>query len=264
MDVARLHPRRTSSSIARLSVAVVIGSIVGCAQTKLFGPTTAVSFMKVVETEPDPNVRYRAYQKLGTQGVYDDSSQKARAARLLLTRLNPTLEPLASRAAICRSLGEIGDPVARDALIRLLRDPDPQLKSEAIRALGKVGKPEDATVLMQIMTLDNDPDCKVAAIEGLGLLKIPDIRTEGYLVQAMDDDNPGIRLAALDSLRKITGQDLGVHPEPWRKYVMAKNTPAAKPPVATVDPSSRRAAATETLRELPPMPAPAGLPQLPR
>jgi hypothetical protein len=237
MDVARLQPRRAPTTLAGLVLVLASGWAAGCTQTRLFGPTTAASFMKLIEKDPDPNVRYRAYQALGTQRVYDDSSQKARAARLLLSRLDPTREPLASRAAICRTLGELGDPVARDALIRLVRDPDPQLKTEAIRALGKVGRPEDATVLMQIMTLDNDPDCKVAAIEGLGLLKIADPRTEGYLVQAMDDESPAIRLAALESLRKISGQDFGVQSEPWRKYVLSKRNAPLPPSVNAPSPA---------------------------
>jgi hypothetical protein len=234
MDVARLQPRRAPATLAAL--VLVLAS--GCAQTqpRLFGPTTAASFMNLIEKDPDPNVRYRAYQALGTQRVYDNSSQKARAARLLLSRLDPTREPLASRAAICRTLGVLGDPIARDALIRLVRDPDPQLKTEAIRALGQVGQPEDATVLMQIMTLDHDPDCKVAAIEGLGLLKIADPRTEGYLVQAMDDENPAIRLASLESLRKISGKDFGVQSEPWRKYILAKRNAPLPPPASGPSP----------------------------
>ena len=38
---------------------------------------------------------------------------------------------MATRAVICRTLGELGDPVARDAMIRLVRDPDGMIRAEA-------------------------------------------------------------------------------------------------------------------------------------
>ena len=50
------------------------------------------------------------------------------------------------------------------------------VRAEACRALGKVGRPEDATILARVMTVDTLGDCRVAAIEGLGELKSHDQR----------------------------------------------------------------------------------------
>ena len=50
------------------------------------------------------------------------------------------------------------------------------MKIEACRALGKVGQSEDATVLAQVMALDNLEDARIAAIEGLAELKTKDPR----------------------------------------------------------------------------------------
>jgi hypothetical protein len=187
-------------------------------------------------------VRYKAYQALGSARVYDDNTQKAAAAKLLLANLDARKEPLASRAVICRTLGDLGDPSARDAMVRLVRDADPLIRAEAYRALGKVGRREDATVLMQAMTLDLDDHCKSAAIEALGSLKDPDPRTEGYLVRALDNDDPRIRFAALRSIRKISGKDLGAKPEPWRAYVLAKHGEKIEPPpIADAAPVDRAA-----------------------
>jgi hypothetical protein len=235
MDVGRLR--------TRLAPALLMACAAGCAS--VFGPTTATSFMNLIERDPDPNVRYKAYQSLGQARVYDDQEQKARAAQLLVTKLDPRLEPLASRAVICRTLGELGDPVARDAMIRLCRDPDPLIRSEAYCALGKVGKTEDSTLLMQAMTLDQDDHCKAAAIEALGSLKKVDPRTESYLVRSLDSDDPRIRFAALRSLRKISGKDLGSKQEPWRAYVLAKYGEKIEPPnTAIADAGSRDPAAS--------------------
>jgi hypothetical protein len=175
-------------------------------------------------------VRYKAYQRLGHDDVYDDQAQRARAAKLLVSKLDPRLEPMASRAVICRSLGELRDPVAREAVTRLCHDSDPLIRAEAYCALGKVGRREDSTVLMQAMTLDQDDHCKAAAIEALGWLRDVDPRTEGYLVRALDNDDSRIRYASLNTLRKISRKDLGAKPEPWRAYVLAKYGEKINPP----------------------------------
>jgi hypothetical protein len=255
MDVGRLR--------TRLAPALLLACAAGCAS--VFGPTTAASFMRIVETDKDPNARYKAYQKLGQMKVYDDSGQKARAAQLLVSKLDPRREPLASRAVICRTLGELGDPVAREPMIRLCRDSDPLIRAEAYRALGKVGKPEDATVLMQAMALDIDESCKFAAIEALGLMKKVDPRTEAYLVRAIDGNavpDPRIRYAALQSLRKISGKDLGAKPEPWRAYVLARTGEKIEPApamIAGANPNSGTLDPSASMASMPPTAMPAGV-----
>ena len=45
-------------------------------------------------------------------------------------------------------------------------DAEGVVRVQACLALGKVGLPEDATVLARVMTLDVLEDCRIAAIEG--------------------------------------------------------------------------------------------------
>ena len=229
MDVACLRPRFASAIVLGLSGA----TFAGCA---LFGPTTAMSFVRQIEQSPDPNLRYKAYQNLASPRCYDDDGQKTKAVHAMLARLDPEKEPPATRIVICRTLGAIGDPAARPALIRLVRDPDPLLRGEACRALGKVGVSQDATILMQAMMLDTDPNCQVAAIEGLGDLRSKDPRRVSTLVKALEHEDPAIRYASVQSLRKITGKDLGVEVGPWKALVAEAEK--------TADPATAKAAAT--------------------
>jgi len=239
MDVARHRPVTRANAPVGLILVAATTWAAGCS---IIGPTTATSFLNQIEQSPDPNVRYKAYQALASPRAYDDASQKDRAVRVILERLESGREPMATRAVICRTLGQVGDPAAREAMIRLVRDPSAEIRAEALAALGKIGRPEDATVLMQAMKLDADPNCQVAAIESLGLLKSADPRTAGYLVQSMENDDPAIRLAAVRSLRKITGKDLGVKAEAWRGYVSSRaNAPEA--PLPLVDRATAPASA---------------------
>jgi hypothetical protein len=116
---------------------------------------------------------------------------------------------------------------------------------------------------MQAMTLDLDDHCKAAAVEALGSLKPIDPRTEGYLVRSLDSDDPRIRYASLNSLRKISGKDLGAKPEPWRAYVLAKHGEKIEPPpvadVAPVDPSASMASLPPSARPASPGANPSGV-----
>ena len=198
----------------------------GCAQ---YIGSTARSFLNTVQNDPDPNVRYLAYSKLASHQCYDSVEQKAEAVKTLVEKLGGSREPTASRAVICRTLGELGDPNARDALISAVSDPEGLVRVQACRALGKVGKPEDVTVLARIMAVDTLEDCRIAAIDGLGELKSKDPRIMQMLVAGMEHEDPAIRLASLKALRSITKLDRGVDVAAWRDAVLPK------PPAATTN-----------------------------
>ncbi|WP_337177764.1 HEAT repeat domain-containing protein [Paludisphaera sp.] len=208
--------------------------------------TTAKSFLRHVRTNPDPNARYLAYAKLGSRDLYDSDHQREEAVSVLIERYQKGNEPLASRAMICRTLGELGDPRAREVLLKAVHSHDAVVKIEACRALGKVGLPEDASVLAQTMTLDNLEDARIAAIDGLADLKSEDPRIYRVLLDSMEHDDPAIRLASLNALRKIVGKDLGTEIDPWRKELepILAATPADLAP-----PSNARSVADEVAAE---------------
>ena len=181
--------------------------------------TTAASMLRKVNESPDPNVRHLAYAKLGSAKVYDDDAQKAEAATVLSKKLAAGAEPVASRVAICRTLGELGRPEARGVILRATNDHDESaVRAAACRALGRVGAPEDWTVLARVMASDSDLDCRIAAIEGLSMMKVADPRLDLQLVDRMEDTEPAIRLASLQAMKSLSGQDLGVEPAAWKKY----------------------------------------------
>ena len=224
----------------------------GCSN---FIGTTALSFMSHIKEDSDPNRRYQAYAALGKRNVFDTPEQKAEAVDLLVKKLEEGKEPLAIRAVICRTLGELKDPRARNVLIKAVGNPEGVIRAEACRAIGKIGNPDDATLLARVMTVDNLEDCRMAAIEGLGEMKTNDPRVIQVLLEGMEHDDPAIRMASLRSLRLISGTDLGVEAGAWRKHyepLLAQATPAPSPvplpeagtpqPKAVADPGGPRTA----------------------
>lgn len=223
----------------RLAMAATLLVAVGLAGCSGFTGTTAASFLRRVREDPDPNIRYLAYHKLASPLCYDSEEQKKEAVATLINKLEKGKEPVATRAVICRTLGELRDPGAREALIKAVSDNEGLVRSQACRSLGQVGRSEDATILSRVMTVDTLEDCRIAAIEGLGELKANDPRITEVLVSAMEHADPAIRLASLNALRKITGKDLGVDPGPWRKELLPQQAAAPTTPAET--------AATNTL-----------------
>ena len=213
MDDASSYPARDRRHLSRLLVICAL-AVAGC--TTWVG-TTAKSFLGHVRNDPDPNMRYIAYSKLGDLRAYDSVEEKAEAVRILIDKFEKGHEPIATKAMICRTLGQLRDPRAHDLLVKAVNSPDAVIKIESCRALGKVGRPDDATILAQVMTLDNLEDARIAAIEGLAELKTTDPRIYQLLVENMDHDDPAIRLASLNALRKLTGKDHGTNPADWRR-----------------------------------------------
>lgn len=215
MDDASLSKTRWFSLYFALMATVAVAMPSGCST---YIGTTSKSFLREARENVDPNIRYVAYAKLGSPGLYENAAQKDEAVQLLVTKLRERKEPVAVRAVIVRSLGNLGDHRARQEIIKAVNDVDNAvIRVEACRALGKVGEPEDATLLARIMTVDKLEDCRIAAIEGLGLLKANDVRIYGILLDGMENDDPAIRFECLRSLREITGKDYGVDPAAWRR-----------------------------------------------
>ena len=226
-------------------VAFALATAAGC--TSYVG-TTASSFLRRVRDDPDPNVRYLAYAKLAKPNCYDNEAQKAEAAQTLIAKLAEGKEPVATRAVILQTLGELRNPASREVVLKSVNDPEPAIRVQACRALGKVGRTEDATVLARVMTTDTLEDCRIAAIDALSVLKPNDPRIARVLVSAMQHDDPATRLASLNALRSISGTDAGLDAASWAKLLPAE--PGDSSPTLMASPAPDRAPA------YPPRPTP--------
>jgi hypothetical protein len=239
--------RPSSRTLVRTLGVVAIVATTGCAgfQGFKFRGTTAASFLRTIEENKDPNERYIAYDRLSSPRCYDDEGQTERAARTLVEKLKSGHEPNATRAVICRTLGMLRRPEAREVILGVVNDEDTLVRTEACRALGRVGRPEDATVLARVMTVDVAAECRLAAIESLGELRTKDRRINEFLVTGMEHEEPAIRVASMNALKSITGKDLGVDALAWKKYIESlpdvrpaggAASPLPKPPVGPAPP----------------------------
>ena len=149
---------------------------------------------------------------------YDNEEQKARAPKVLSEKLKQGREPDATRAVICRTLGMIGIP--RPAMAILAATNARTTRSSGPRRVGRSAGwagPRTRPSWPGSMTARRLGECRVAAIESLGDLKPNDKRITQFLVAGMEHDEPAIRVASWNALKSITGKDLGVEANEWKK-----------------------------------------------
>lgn len=88
--------------------------------------------------------------------------------RIISPHLKASEEPI--RCAAARALGALGDEDAAPALVEALLDPDPDVRADAMAALVRCARPEDAAALRRSLQGDPVGEVKTAAVRALGRL----------------------------------------------------------------------------------------------
>ena len=78
-------------------------------------------------------------------------------------------EPI--RCAAARALGALGDENAAPALVEALLDPDPDVRADAMAALVRCARPQDAPAIRRSLQGDPEGEVKTAAVRTLGRLE---------------------------------------------------------------------------------------------
>ena len=117
------------------------------------------------------------------------------------------------RCAAARALGALGGENAAAPLVEALMDPDPDLRTDAMTALVRCARPEDAAVIRRSLEGDPVAEVKVAAIQALARLK--DASSVGLLrALARSRGEPEIRVGGTGErvgrvARRPGGRDRG-------------------------------------------------------
>ncbi len=89
--------------------------------------------------------------------------------RIISPHLKAPEEPI--RCAAARALGALGDEDAAPALVDALLDPDPDVRADAMAALVRCARPQDAPAIRRSLQGDPAGEVKTAAVRTLGRLK---------------------------------------------------------------------------------------------
>jgi HEAT repeat protein len=124
---------------------------------------------------------------------------RLRAKEAVPALIQALSEPEAARQA-AEALGEIGDPVAVEPLIALLRGPeeDSDIRVVAMQSLGKLKDPRAVPVLLEIIGREGNEALWSAAAEALGTMG--DLSAVPGLVKLLSSDKSGVRSIAVRTL----------------------------------------------------------------
>ncbi|MHB9132355.1 MAG: HEAT repeat domain-containing protein [Armatimonadota bacterium] len=134
-----------------------------------------------------------------------------RVVELLLPMLNDQknqFSPLYAAQALARYEDERVVPVFLRAVTRGTLG-----TQVAIQVLGKRKDPRSTQYLLGCLLGDHDPQVQAAAATALGALNDP--RAVPVLIRAVNDEDVGVRAAAVAALKTITNQDFGQDHQRW-------------------------------------------------
>lgn len=157
-------------------------------------------------------------------------AQQASAAAELSQRLQEEQSPVL-RAELVRSLGELGASVSQTAVLSAMSDESGHVRIAAAKALGRQPTQEGFQALTRAVESDSDLDVRIAAARELSYFKAFD--APQALRPALEDNDPALQLAAMQSLQSLTGRsEYGNHVPTWREYLDGNNP--APPPGPTL------------------------------
>jgi HEAT repeat protein len=179
--------------------------------------------------------------------VADLAALRSQAARLPADQAEPIAAQLAARlqsekapvlrSELVRTLGEIQTPSARSAIQSALTDEAATVRIAACKALGRHPAAESVDPLAQAITSDADLDVRIAAAGALGKFTDATLPAEERkrlaqsLRPALDDRDPALQVAAMQSLATITGRDnFRNNVTTWREYLDGANPTPPPPP----------------------------------
>lgn len=106
----------------------------------------------------------------------------------------------ADRAEAARVLGQLGNPIATDGLLRALSDNEAEVRQSAARALGQLGNVAATVDLIKAL---HDADVNVAKAATEALIKLNDLASIPYLLDELNESNPQRKVNAITILEKL-------------------------------------------------------------
>lgn len=139
------------------------------------------------------------------------------------------MDPLV-RAAAIQALGRHGDAsdakVVADSLANAFR----QVRLAAAKSLQRLHDPAVADLLWPRL-VDAEEDADVRTEVAIALGQYPTNAVFNALVAALSQRELAVNLAALDSLRQITGADLPLDEDAWRRHMASAPKPLLDEPL---------------------------------
>ncbi|MEM0925822.1 MAG: HEAT repeat domain-containing protein, partial [Planctomycetota bacterium] len=190
----------------------------GCQDGPLYALKAANPYFSLREWREDEKLGVTDHQRrkellalakqLGSMSPNDQLFWSKHLGRILENDPSPEMRRLAILAA-----AELDSAASVELIERGLGDENLKVKMEACRSLGKRSEPAAASLLAATLGSTQDADLRNSAIAALGNHE-GGIPTDALRI-ALENQDPATLQLAMESLRGVTGQDLGDDPKLW-------------------------------------------------
>ncbi|MEM7314633.1 MAG: HEAT repeat domain-containing protein, partial [Planctomycetota bacterium] len=182
---------------------------------------------------PTPAERVERLQQLDQTAATLSADQQATACTELTANFDSERDPIIRRQ-IVQTLGAFSNPAAVPVLVRATEDSDYRIRQAACVAWGRRPGPQALSVLSAMFANDSNDNVRLEACRAIGRFNSLDAIQQ--LANGLNDRNPAIQYASIQSLKQSTGQELGNNVNTWVEYVAGLSSPAATPANVNSDP----------------------------
>ncbi|MEX1039688.1 MAG: HEAT repeat domain-containing protein [Pirellulaceae bacterium] len=172
---------------------------------------------------PTPTQKRDEIRYLALRSPTMSSTERQKVAIELANLAANETDPILRSEAI-DALGAFPTDEAMAGLKSAIYDPDATIRRTAVTAMSKQNSPTAVSILGDVVTRDRDFDVRLAAAEGLGRFDTPESRQA--LVAAIEDRDPAMRFAGIQSLKKMSPVDYQGDVDKWKQFAQGQ-TPAA-------------------------------------
>lgn len=200
-------------------------SQIGCSEGPLW---------KVSRFAPWVQEKWQAEEKLA-ETVYskrrklkeiaaDASSLSAEESDLVANELAQVLKnerTLIVRIETARTLGKVKGQLADAVLADAVHDEELEVRIAAVQAWKHRDQAQALPILQGVITSDTNDDVRREAIRSLAEFRGPQVVQT--LESALSDKDPATQYRTIETLRKVTGQNLGFNVVEWRNYLQRRS-----------------------------------------
>jgi HEAT repeat protein len=224
------HPMTTwitPKGLQVMAVAVSLASVTGCAGWLPWGSSEATE-KQIARYGFTADQRIAALQKEAAEAIESGNAAKLAFSQSLIQTLLDEHDPRV-RCSILEIAADFDTPAAYAICEGGLRDPDQRVRMTACDVCGRRGK-EAVPLLASCMETDSEIDVRLRAVRALG--ETGDASAIAVLAIALEDPDPAVQFRAVDSLREVSGRDLGNDVNAWRAWAADPEAQKASPTMA--------------------------------
>jgi HEAT repeat protein len=178
-----------------------------------------------------PAMRKDTIQQFAARADGTDSADQRAQTDQLARQIQIEPDPLV-REAIIHAIGAYHTPLAGQVLEAGLADDNQLVRVACCQSLGKRADEHSVPMLANTLRADKQVDVRLAAAEALGKIKSPS--SISALAVALDDHDPAMQFAGMQSMKAVTGKDYGGDVQAWRQVASGGNpAPPAAPSIAS-------------------------------